>query len=85
MLGHADEWVFNIKNEEEVPEGLPRRIFQMYSDICEMSSYDLYDEIDENERCESYRADTLAGAWCRTWCRIAYRVIELRDEWLSEL
>ena len=78
MLGSADEWVFDVQNEEDLPEGTPRRIFNMYTEISEMSSSDLYDEMDVNERCECYRKHTLAGAWCRTWCRIAWRELERR-------
>lgn len=77
MLG-SFEWVYNVKDVNELPEGTPRDIWRVYCEIREMSTGRIEQELYENEESHCYSMNTVGGAWCRTWCMIAIDELESR-------
>lgn len=79
------EWVytFNAKDANKLPEGTLRDIWRMYCNFQNMTTQQIEEEVYENEGGYCYGMDTIGGAWCRTWCRMARKELDKRKPKIS--
>ncbi len=80
MIGSADIWIYEIQDPSELPDGFIEYIWKMYLKIMETPIDELIEEYYDNIYCDDYRSNTLGGAWCRLWCRLARNEIDKRKQ-----
>ena len=80
LMGHVVDWVFTIDSKNIPDEPNAKAIYNMFLGIRHMPTVELSTELHELLDTTDYRSREMRGCWCRTWCRIAKKELELREE-----
>lgn len=80
LMGHATSWVFTMDPKEIPDEPNAKAIYNMFLGIRDMPTRELSTELHELLDTADYRSQEMRGSWCRTWCKIAEKELEMREE-----
>ena len=78
LLGSAEEWLPLVKHTT-VLEGIAKSIWDSYTEIKKTPTKDLEEDWDLSYYSDDRKRDDVAGAYCRTWCRLARNELDFRD------
>lgn len=77
LLGWACIWLNDSMTEEDLPEGVPREIFELYESIKQVDTDEIMGLYQDALYCDDFKRKTVDGAWCRAYLSL------LNEEWIK--